>query len=1093
MEIKLIKGLAIHASHLQNIIARTILLLSCTTIFGFSPNSLTSQNPKITIDQDRTVTIFEVFEIIGKQTACTFIYQSNIFKDLPKIKLKKGTVKVNELLKQCLPPADYTITMTKDNYITITRRISNVFPQGNIKGVVTDSLGMGMAGVNIIIKNTSKGTQSDLDGLYSIIAHPSDTLVFTYMGFKPREVAVGNQAIINVIMQPDATSLDQVVINAGYYKVSDREKTGSISRVMATEIENQPVNNPLEALQGRTPGLVITPTTGLPGGGVQVRIRGQNSIAAGNEPLFVIDGIPYDSQSLSNGYASNPLLPDGNVSPLNNISPSEIESIEILKDADATAIYGSRGANGVVLITTKEGKSGKTRYNVKFQSSLGHVARFQKLLNTQQYIRMREEAFANDGITEYPDYEYDINGTWDKNRYTDWQKELIGETAYRNTVNADVSSGGERTRFLLSTQYTTETTVFPGDSNFNRASVHSAINHRDKADKFTLKFTAHYGIENNTLPARDLTFRALTLAPNAPAIYDENGDLNWEDGTFTNPLSILEADYLQHRKTLLSNLALHYQVIPSLGLRLNTGYENSHLDESRTNPNTVYNPEYGLGPEYSSIFVNKGDRTSWIVEPQVEWGTALLGGQLTALTGASFQQKTDAVLSYFGQGFASNDLIYDLAAASFIQIDRDQEAKYKYEALYGRLNYNFQNKYILNFTGRRDGSSRFGPGKKFSNFGAIGAAYVFSEESFFKNSDWLSLGKLRGSYGTTGNDQIGDYGYLDTYMVSGTPYGGTIGIGPTQLYNPNFGWEVNKKATVALELGLWDNRISLTAEWYKSRSGNQLVGVPLPWTTGFPSVQANLAAIVENRGWELSLHTENFKTDNFSWTTDINLTLPKNELVAFPGLEASTYANQYVIGQPITIKKVFHYIGIDPETGIYQFEDYDGDGSISIPNDQQYTVDTAPKFYGGISNSFKYHNWDLSLFFQFTKQKNYNYWYTASPAGIMGNQPIGVLDHWQSSGDNSETQLYTSGNNVEATTAFYNFIQSDAAISDASYIRLKNAAISYSLPLGKLSGKVFLQGQNLITFTNFKGGDPEQFSGFTPPLRWLGGGFQLTF
>lgn len=961
-----------------------------------------------------------------------------------------------------------------------------------ISGIITDANGP-LGGVNIIVKNTSRGTQSDMDGHYEIVTKSSDTLVFSYLGYKAQEVAVGSGSILNVTMLPDATALDAVVINAGYYKVSDREKTGSISRVTATEIEKQPVNNPLESLQGRVSGMDISPTTGLPGGGVQVRIRGQNSIAAGNEPLFVIDGIPYDSQSLSNGYTSGAFLPDGNASPLNNISPSEIESIEILKDADATSIYGSRGANGVVLITTKEGKSGSTRYNIKFQSSLGHATRFDKLLNTKQYLAMREEAFANDGVTEYPPYEYDINGTWDKNRYTDWQKELLGNTAYRNTLNAEVSGGGQQTRFLLGGQYTAETTVFPGDSHFNRVSLHSSINHSDKTNKFNLKLTTHYGIENNTLPASDLTFQALNLPPNAPALYTENGDLNWENGTFTNPLGVLEGDYHLNRKTLLANLTMHYQMTSSFGVRMNTGYENSLLDESHTYPNTIFNPDYGLGPEFSTIFVNTGDRSSWIMEPQIEWNLPIFWGELTTVAGVSFQEKTTNVLSYFGQGFASNDLIHDLAAASYLEIERDQETQYKYEAVYGRLNYNFRDRYIINLTGRRDGSSRFGPGRKFSNFGAIGAAWVLSEEAFLKKSKWLNLAKLRGSYGSTGNDQIGDYGYLDTYTVSGIPYGGTIGIAPTQLFNPNFGWEVNKKGTLALELGLYDNRISLSAEWYKNRSGNLLVGIPLPSTTGFPSVQANLGAIVENRGWEFDLRIENLRKGSLKWTTGITLTLPKNELVSFPNLEETTYANLYEIGQPITIQKVFHYTGVDPDTGVYQFEDYNGDGIINAPDDQQFTEDLAPKYYGGLLNDLHYRNWDLSFFFQFTKQKAYNHWYIGSPAGIMVNQPIAVLDHWQNPGDSSHTQIYSSGNNIDSSTAFYNFTASDAAISDASYIRLKNVALSYNLPLDEFTCKVFLQGQNLLTITHYQGGDPEQISGFVPPLRWLGGGFQLIF
>lgn len=951
-----------------------------------------------------------------------------------------------------------------------------------------------LPGANVTVKHKNTGTITDLEGKYALTVQPNDTLVFSYVGYKTITQPVEGRTSINVQLKEDATALGEVVINAGYYNTTQRERTGSISRITAQEIEKQPVNNPLAAMQGRMPGLSITPTSGLPGAGFQVRIRGQSSIAAGNEPLFVIDGIPYDSQSMSTRNTSGPLFFNNEVSPLNNISPSEIKSIEVLKDADATAIYGSRGANGVILITTKEGGSGKTKLNIKTQTGMGQVARFQKLLNTKQYLAMREEAFLNDGITEYPDYAYDINGTWDKNRYTDWQEKLIGETAYRNTINANISGGSEKTRYLLGAELTSETTVFPGDSEFNRTAVHTAITHRDKTEKFDMKFTAHYGMENNDLPASDITYQALTLPPNAPALYDENGELNWENGTFSNPLSALSGTYLLKRKNLMANLSLNYRLLSSLGIRLNTGYVNTLLDESRTYPNTIFNPNYGLGPEASSVFMNKGKRSSLIAEPQLDWETNLFNGKLTALAGASFQQKTTDVLSTMGQGFASNELIYDLAAASFLQVEQNKEIQYKYAAIYGRLNYSWQNRYIINLTGRRDGSSRFGPGRKFANFGAIGAAWIFTEEGFMKDVAWLNFGKLRGSYGTTGNDQIADYGYLDTYTVSGTPYGGVVGIDPTQLFNPNFGWEMNKKGTLAMELGFLDNRISLTAEWYKNHSNNQLMGIPLPWTTGFQSVQANLNALVENRGWELSLKTVNFKNENFSWITNINLSFPKNELLAFEGLEESTYANQYVIGQPITIKKVFHYTGINPETGIYQFEDYNGDGDITAPDDQQFIEDTAPQYYGGVNNQIQYRNWNLSFFFQFSKKKAYNYWHRGSTAGVMVNQPKAVIDHWEKTANHAAgTQIYTSGENVEASNAFYKYTMSDAAISDASYIRLKNIYISYKLPFRYPKSKIFLQAHNLITITNYKGGDPEQINGLVPPLRWISGGLQLTF
>ena len=309
-------------------------------------------------------------------------------------------------------------------------------PQKNISGIITDGAAP-LSGVNVLVKNSARGSISDLDGRYSVKASVNDTLVFSYVGYKLKEVAVGNAPILNVIMEVDAQALDAVVINAGYYKVSDREKTGSITRITAAEIENQPVSNPLAAMQGRMAGVNIVQTTGVPGGGFSVRIRGRNSIRAdGSEPLYIVDGVPYPSQSL--GSASVSAILGGATNALNGINPDDIESIEVLKDADATAIYGSRGANGVILITTKRGKSGKTSFSLNTSTGVGSVTRSMELLNTEQYLAMRREAFANDGITEYPYYEYDINGTWDQTRYTDWQEELIGGTAYYTTTNASV-------------------------------------------------------------------------------------------------------------------------------------------------------------------------------------------------------------------------------------------------------------------------------------------------------------------------------------------------------------------------------------------------------------------------------------------------------------------------------------------------------------------------------------------------------------------------------------------------------------------------------------------------------------------------------
>ena len=413
---------------------------------------------------------------------------------------------------------------------------------------------------------------------------------------------------------------------------------------------------------------------------------------------------------------------------------------------------------------------------------------------------------------------------------------------------------------------------------------------------------------------------------------------------------------------------------------------------------------------------------------------------------------------------------------------------------FSRFNYSYKQRYFINLTARRDGSSRFGPRRQFATFGAAGFAWLFSNEALLKNSSWLSFGKIRGSYGTTGNDQIGDYQFLDTYTTTGINYNGTVGMQPSRLFNPDFGWEINKKLELALETGFINDRIFTTLSWYSNRSSNQLVGIPLSGVTGFASIQANLNAEVANSGLEATLRTVNIKSKNFQWQSNFNLTFPKNELVSFPRLESSTYSQKYRIGQPLNIALVYQLKGVNTQTGIYEFEDINGDGKISYPLDRQKAVNLNPKYYGGLQNQLTYKNWNLDFLLQFTKQLN-----RLTPmgaAGSMSNQPARIADAWLQAGDNRPYQIYTTGVNGAAVNADSYFSESDALISDSSFIRLKNIALTYQLPLNltETSCKLIFQGQNLLTFTKYKDGDPEFTSyGFLPPLKTITAVIQLTF
>jgi TonB-dependent starch-binding outer membrane protein SusC len=973
--------------------------------------------------------------------------------------------------------------------------------QSEVRGTITDSQGVPLAGVSISIKGSQKGTVSDFNGYYTILVDANEVLVFSFIGFKTQQVTLQGQSELNLVMETDITALSTVEINAGYYTVSDRERTGNIARLDANTIEKQPVNNPLAAMQGQLSGVNIVQSTGVPGGGFSIEIRGKNFINGSTEPLYIVDGVPFGGQSLES-ISLGSSINQGNVSPLNAINPLDIESIEVLKDADATAIYGSRGANGVVLITTKKGKVGVTRFQASLTTTLGQVGNFLDLMNTQQYLEVRREAIINDNFgtqLNNPAFDFvwpDLK-TWDQNRYTDWQKELIGGTAFRNNAQLSVSGGSARTQFLISGGTQKETTVFPGGSNYKKASLHSNITHQSEDQRFKINLSTNVSVEDNKLPLADFTLLAKTLSPNAPALYDADGRLNWENNTWDNPLASLEREYRAKSNTLVGNLGLSYMLASGLEFKTSLGYTNYQLDSYITYPSTAFKPSLGYGAERSSLTRNTSKRNSWIMEPQLNWNHDWGDTKLNVLIGSTFQQDGTEQSVIRGTGFQSNNLILNLAAANALEMIQEMESEYHYQAFFGRINMTHKHKYILNLTGRRDGSSRFGPGKQFGNFGAVGVAWLFTEESFLKDSSFLSFGKLRGSYGVTGSDNIGDYRFLDTYNVTGFDYDGTTVFEPSGIFNPLFGWESNNKLEVALELGFFKDRLHLNGSWYQNRSSSQLIGIPLAATTGFTEVTGNFNATVENAGFEVDLNTINVQAKHFKWSTKFNVTVAKNRLVKFPGLGASTFANRYILGKPLNITRLYHALGVNPQTGLYQFEDYSGNGTIGGVEDRQWIEDFTPKYFGGLGNTFTYKNLTLECFFQFKKQKGYNNIYSGASVGFMENKPVSFLNRWQQPGDDDPIQRANFGRFPGVGVAAQNQAQSSAAVSDASFIRLRNISLSYSLPKSDLHGmdiNIFLQGQNLWTLTDFEGLDPEQpFNSVLPALRQITLGIQLGF
>ena len=1060
----------------------------------------------------------DVLKEIQHQTDYRFVYNDNAIRASTLVTVSFVSQPLTKVLEEILTPNNISFTIDDKQIVLQSkppaepaksdgRAPTAPISSKELRGRVIDASGAGLAGAFVRVKNnTSKNGVTDAAGYFYLKdIDLNGTIVISFMGFETKEVNLNGRAMLDDILLVYAASpIDEVQVIA-YGTTTKRLNVGNVTTVKKEAIAQQPVTHPLMALSGRVPGLYITASLGLPGSQIQVQLQGQNSITQGNTPLYVIDGVPYDSESFAGIYTWGGGINTGN--PLAHINPANIESIDILKDADATAIYGSRAANGAILITTQKGQAGRTKVEVDMQTGWGKVTNMIDLLNTEQYIEMRMEAKKNDNAAILAT-DYDINGAWDTNRYTDWQKELIGGTAVTNMLHASVSGGTTQTQFLVGATFRRESTVFPGDFADTKGSTYFNINHTSSNQKLRFRMSGSYLVDHNLLPDGDLTSKALYTPPHAPALYNPDGSLNWaptEDGvsTWTNPLNYTLAKYLTRTNNLVSNAVLSYRIIQDLTVLTNLGYTNIQSNDMLITPLTCFQPEQRPNRQRTADFRNNNG-VSWIVEPQATYNKDIWIGKLEALIGFSIQQNYKNGLWVSVSGHSSDLLLEDINSAPIVNEKRSPKSVYKYNALFGRLKYNVLNKYIVDLTARRDGSSRFGPENRFNNFWAIGAAWIFSEEQCIANHlSFLSYGKIRGSFGTTGNDQIGDYNYLSLYSATGgnNPFQGIAGIAPNRLPNPYMQWEETKKLQFGLDLGFIKDRILVNAGYYRNRSSNQLLGYALPMLSGFGSITMNFPALVENSGWELSLNTINVKTNSLVWNTGFNLTLPKNKLVDFPELETSTYANTYVIGKPITMEKLYHFLGVDPATGIYIFADKEGNPTSTPVSNIDRTViqSTTPYFYGGLDNSVRYKNIELNVFFQFVKQDRLINFYGGQLPGTMNNMPVSVMQRWQKEGDQAPIQRFASVSSSSVSTPLTNArLNSDAAYGDGSFIRLKNASLSWQLPLkwvnkvGMEQIKLYVQGQNLFIITNYVGLDPDSRNQYVlPPLRQFTVGLKL--
>ncbi|SEM31112.1 TonB-linked outer membrane protein, SusC/RagA family [bacterium A37T11] len=973
-------------------------------------------------------------------------------------------------------------------------------------------------------KNTTFLGVTNAEGVLSLSVSSGDRIRVSFIGFEPYAFSITDDILkmgtFHLSLKRSTSNLDQVQV-IGYGSDTKRFSVGSVSNVTAEQIENQPVTNVLLALQGQAAGLAMNATSGVPGSRVQLQIRGQNTIRGDasfkpyDQPLFIIDGTPFAPQNNNISQLSN--LATGSsfnggisqsigMSPFNGINPMDISSVSILKDADATSIYGTQGSNGVVIITTKRGAAGKTNFNFTTNTSFNTAARTLNLMNTQQYLQVRKDAFAADGTTPTaspgPTYAPDLF-IFDQNKYTDWQKLLFGNTSSNSDFHGSLSGGTLNNTFLVSAGYTKSNYNFPGDSySNNRMTLHSALHHNSSDNHFSIDLITDYGYGQNNSPGFGGAQKVL-LPPNLPDLLDADQNLLWS----YNGVSLSSYQFYSYlkRKVLLQNynlsntLRFSYKIFSGLNISVNMGQSRNTSDERYQNPAASQNPAY---PNPTAQFANMKYQ-SINIEPQIDYTFTVGKGEFAALLGGSYKKNTSNSNSLSGTGYANDNFLGSINGASTVS-SYDRADIYKYSAGFARLKYIYDHKYIVSLTGRRDGSSNFGLGHQFGNFGSVGAGWIFSEEKAFKITlPFISYGKLSGSYGTSGSDGISSYQYQAFWQPVGyvPAFQGNRPNLPINFYNPDYSWALKKSLNVAMDLGFFNDRLLLNATFYRNREGNQLVMYPLAIQAGFSSVLQNMPAEVQNKGWEFSLNSTNIKGEDFRWTTNFNISFNRNKLLSFPNLETSSYSTQYVIGEPTSVIMSYRYKGVNSSSGLFEFYNKDGDltsspnyGLFSKGGDQLPITNLEVKYMGGIGNAFSYKRVKLFLFFQFASQMAPNYLskiYQSNyqPGRAISNLPVAALDYWKEPGDHTTLQRLSASSSSAAADAISAFLSSTGAYSDDTYLRLKTMSLSYSLPetglkkIGIKNGSIFINAQNLLTFTNYKVGDPEQFDLTAVPLQ----------
>jgi TonB-linked SusC/RagA family outer membrane protein len=1079
---------------------------------------------KVTL-QETNASLQTIFLKVYTQTGYQFFYEDELLEKASKISIDVKNVELEYALNKCFEdqPLQYQIV---NQTIVVSPKVQ---PGRTITGRVIDQQGEPQIGVAITIKGTFRGTSTDVNGYFSMDdVEEADILVFSALNLETIEIAVGNNVVINVSMKEKSSLLDEVQI-VGYQTTTRRLKTSAVTSLKNIDLKAQTVVSPIQALQGRIAGLSMTTTGSAVGSSPEIQIRGIGTLTEGNQPLIMVDGAIIPNSGLTSLNNNGAYIFTSGMSPYNIVNPNDVESIEVLKDADATAIYGSRGANGVILITTKKAKYGNTKINIEANTGVNIAGGLQQRMTTQEYIQMRKDAFA---IGNYnPTTKVAINPitpttatapdllTWDQNFYTDWNNFEFGNQARIYNIQTNISGGTKVLNFYASGGFSRNEDVTRNQPFQQRFSGLLNVGHKSLNDKFSINFSSNFSRDLvEPSPGSGGTPQYHQLAPNMPLTTAEGAPF-WPSPTITqssllvNPYASDGINIVSNTLSYIGNIDASYKILKPLTLKTIFGYTNQRNNNFRTFPSSAINP---LNPGALVPFRNELLTTfqSLNIEPQLIFGKTFNKLKIDALVGTTFfDRKTDNFTINL-EAYDSDLLLNTWGAANRVSTRNSSSFVYRFNSGFGRVGLNYDNKYLLNVTYRRDGSSRFGPENKWGDFGSVGIGWIFTNENFIKDKiSWLSYGKLRSSYGITGNDNIADFRFTSLFTSSNIIYGPSVGLAPSYLSNPFFQWEETTKLDAAIELGFFKDRLLLNVNWFRNLSTDLLVDQRIPSSTGFGSFLGNFPGVIENKGWEIELTTNNLSpTSSFQWRTNFNITFLKNQLLEYPDLATSPNANLLAVGKPVPpprfgadLQKTWIFERVDPDTGLPVFKDVNGDGIISTSgfNDRDFVASPIPRAYGGINNSISYKGFSLDFFFQFSQQLVTNHLYFATYPGQMTN-PIADWsgNYWKQPGDATKYPRLFSGVGANTSTALMTsiFNRSSAALTDVFYARLKTVSISYVFP-AQWANKmkmdavtIFARGQNLFTWVSepiYK--DPEVLQQRGPIPMSVVTGFNVTF